>query len=266
MARSRGSSPLARGLPPTHPQFPPPARIIPARAGFTGSSRTGATRHGDHPRSRGVYVNQPTMVRSIPGSSPLARGLPRPRHRPGAEDRIIPARAGFTPRPASRRSRSGDHPRSRGVYPMRIPRKWISPGSSPLARGLPERVPGLVEVPGIIPARAGFTAEGSSETRLIRIIPARAGFTANCGGMPAVVSDHPRSRGVYYWCIWAVQVPSGSSPLARGLRDVDLVADLSTGIIPARAGFTTTATSPPPRRPDHPRSRGVYGLLLRGSV
>ena len=179
---------------------------------------------------------------------------------------IIPARAGFTFRRTRSSSRRWDHPRSRGVYFAPTPPTSTRPGSSPLARGLPSAPWSGRSSGGIIPARAGFTAEGSSETRLIRIIPARAGFTANCGGMPAVVSDHPRSRGVYYWCIWAVQVPSGSSPLARGLRDVDLVADLSTGIIPARAGFTTTATSPPPRRPDHPRSRGVYGLLLRGSV
>ena len=75
-APGRGSSPLARGLPAAVPQQDDAARIIPARAGFTGRSAT--TR------------------RCWAGSSPLARGLlivgsPRELDR-----RIIPARAGFT--------------------------------------------------------------------------------------------------------------------------------------------------------------------------
>ena len=41
---------------------------------------------------------------------------------------------------------------------------------------------------------------------------------------------------------------------------------MTGGIIPARAGFTTTRRSPRWRSPDHPRSRGVYEqtLLLDG--
>ena len=71
-----GSSPLARGLPVGARGRRGPARIIPARAGFT---------RGHHPRRRARL-----------GSSPLARGLlPAPPPH-GAGDGIIPARAGFT--------------------------------------------------------------------------------------------------------------------------------------------------------------------------
>ena len=50
----------------------------------------------------------------------------------------------------------------------------------------------------------------------------------------------------------------GSSPLARGLRRVVAARGLARRIIPARAGFTRYRRRRKPRRPDHPRSRGVY--------
>ena len=70
------------------------------------------------------------------GSSPLARGLLF--RAPSARNatRIIPARAGFTPRPEPRCSPHQDHPRSRGVYMSPRTIAWIPMGSSPLARGL----------------------------------------------------------------------------------------------------------------------------------
>ena len=112
-----GSSPLARGLLRARGAGVAGRRIIPARAGFTSSSRT---RHGaemDHPRSRGVYEYDVQRLVDKAGSSPLARGLlwksnPRP-----ALLWIIPARAGFTP--------------------ISIRRRTGPSGSSPLARGLP---------------------------------------------------------------------------------------------------------------------------------
>ncbi len=50
------------------------------------------------------------------GSSPLARGLLMSKHVHEYEDRIIPARAGFTPSCLASEARLRDHPRSRGVY------------------------------------------------------------------------------------------------------------------------------------------------------
>ena len=54
---------------------------------------------------------------------------------------------------------------------------------------------------------------------------------------------------------------SGSSPLARGLRDLALLHGLPERIIPARAGFTRDAGFDTGDARDHPRSRGVYPRL-----
>ena len=50
----------------------------------------------------------------------------------------------------------------------------------------------------------------------------------------------------------------GSSPLARGLPDVSRGTWRTSGIIPARAGFTRFRRGIHPGLSDHPRSRGVY--------
>ena len=91
-----GSSPLARGLPHSHTGGRIVGRIIPARAGFT--SRRDGHLHGaqDHPRSRGVYVPAWLSLHTVPGSSPLARGLRVGVMVTYTVHRIIPARAGFT--------------------------------------------------------------------------------------------------------------------------------------------------------------------------
>ena len=93
-----GSSPLARGLPDSDSQGGEHPRIIPARAGFTGTGASGRRRGRDHPRSRGVYGDLVDRLRAAGGSSPLARGL-RPSSMPSRTCvGIIPARAGFTGR------------------------------------------------------------------------------------------------------------------------------------------------------------------------
>ena len=200
------------------------------------------SRMPDHPRSRGVYDPVQFELELSVGSSPLARGLPRPSLVPHPAAGIIPARAGFT-HPGRRAATPGrDHPRSRGVYVMRTglvcPLLWIIParagftltcrspsssssGSSPLARGLPAAA-------GPVLARA-------------RIIPARAGFTP------------PWSR--------TAPGPAGSSPLARGLHRGPAGGRGRRRIIPARAGFTVLRHRQGPTQQDHPRSRGVYDTL-----
>ena len=176
------------------------------------------------------------------GSSPLARGLPC-RSRLSRPNRgIIPARAGFTTFPTTTPPGKEDHPRSRGVYYAPAWRRASWSGSSPLARGLPAGGP--------------LGVEG------LRIIPARAGFTPFGEDIPDALKDHPRSRGVYFSPRARARVPPGSSPLARGLHDRGSKGRLSSGIIPARAGFTPSSRSRRPRRSDHPRSRGVYWSSL----
>ena len=217
-AKSNGSSPLARGLP------------APAERPATGIA--------DHPRSRGVYLWTLESSFAVAGSSPLARGLPGTYHAYGEVDRIIPARAGFTASAAAVKSTAEDHPRSRGVYPRLIAQSGRLPGSSPLARGLLRGDLHLDRHPRIIPARAGFTMPSSVRR--------------------STAADHPRSRGVYYWCLSARAWAAGSSPLARGLRVAIALPFVQSGIIPARAGFTKLAGTEVCNPPDHPRSRGVY--------
>ena len=154
------------------------------------------------------------------------------------DNRIIPARAGFTGPETEITEDRTDHPRSRGVYdwfdtPYR--KVW---GSSPLARGL----------------RGG----GRRGRRRRRIIPARAGFTAPGDRRSAPWRDHPRSRGVYCIQVRSGFRGSGSSPLARGLRTRTPESDAIIGIIPARAGFTHSIAYQYQAAEDHPRSRGVY--------
>ena len=221
-----GSSPLARGLRPGPPQP--------------------AWWPRDHPRSRGVYVSRTLRPGRGAGSSPLARGLPAHWRHTEISPGIIPARAGFTHPSRWGASSSSDHPRSRGVYQQGLRPDAARGGSSPLARGLLGVGDGALDRVGIIPARAGFTpmsdADHSSPT------------------------DHPRSRGVYPTPRATSCSACGSSPLARGLRGVDLDDARDRGIIPARAGFTTGWRSRHRRAGDHPRSRGVYSSRTRGLV
>ena len=260
-----GSSPLARGLLRRRTDAMDAAGIIPARAGFTpihpesrcttsdhprsrgvycgsnpstsvteGSSplarglrlRAGAATYSpvDHPRSRGVYGPGGSRCGSWCGSSPLARGLRTARRRRPRRRRIIPARAGFTPGRAGHGPGPTDHPRSRGVYLGGRRLGVAGLGSSPLARGL--------RLASLTPAAR------------TRIIPARAGFTPNLRSHDQLLSDHPRSRGVYGSGFPWSSSGRGSSPLARGLR---------TGRCPTRRWCR-----------DHPRSRGVYSFEATG--
>ena len=213
-----GSSPLARGLRGGRSVETDPGGIIPARAGFTEVPHDDGFDGQDHPRSRGVYRNPKMSTIRKAGSSPLARGLLRGLVNRIGSTRIIPARAGFTRNGSGRVPLIWDHPRSRGVYNDPITVGIAQWGSSPLARGLPEKM----------------------EERLDS------------------VKDHPRSRGVYPVEITDTLSGHGSSPLARGLQPDAQPPQPPTRIIPARAGFTPSTFCPSSAARDHPRSRGVY--------
>ena len=277
-----GSSPLARGL---H-AIPVPAeklpRIIPARAGFTGVQRAPAHSPADHPRSRGVYSRAPSVGVTAQGSSPLARGLRGRGWSIDHEDRIIPARAGFTTRRRTGPRWSEDHPRSRGVYSSQVTPPSMERGSSPLARGLlADRVAG-VSAGGIIPARAGFTwppprlprrswdhprSRGVYRSPLIAFRAVR-GSSPLARGLRMMIHapdigsvDHLRSRGVYPSHGRMTRTFPGSSPLARGLPPRSATSTPRPGIIPARAGFTARRSSTTHRgEGSSPLARGL--LLL----
>ena len=114
----------------------------------------------------------------------------------------------------------------------------MTPGSSPLARGLHDLSPG--------------------DEWYHRIIPARAGFTGYVYDVNSLYPDHPRSRGVYGLMQYTPAWNEGSSPLARGLPQLLAPGDIIIGIIPARAGFTPRGRACTTTVWDHPRSRGVY--------
>ena len=211
----RGSSPLARGLQKVVPPTGTPPGIIPARAGFTSSRRSPPASCRDHPRSRGVYGWHHRQNVGQRGSSPLARGLRLCCFGLDAALRIIPARAGFTPEQHRHRTRSRDHPRSRGVYRLMVFMGCSLRGSSPLARGLRHR------------------GRGDAER----------------------LGDHPRSRGVYRLMVFMGCSLRGSSPLARGLQIGHRLEEALPRIIPARAGFTGRAAPGRCRPGDVPRRR-----------
>ena len=266
-AEALGSSALARGLRGLPLQPGPQDRIIPARAGFTDQCGARLLLPRDHPRSRGVYNTTIIRVEGNDGSSPLARGLRGATRRASGRVRIIPARAGFTGRRPSMLLAWSDHPRSRGVYGISAAERRCVAGSSPLARGLRgrrirprpsgadhPRSRGVYTSTGTRPSSAGGSSPLARGLRVIDmdaaadsgIIPARAGFTP--GGCPPRWSgrDHPRSRGVYDED-GDDAIPVGrSSPLARGLPPTGTGRSSRSGIIPARAGFTSGTRS---RRP-----------------
>ena len=114
--RITGSSPLARGTPPTNSLLPPyqgssplargtPGKIsgiiasiglIPARAGNTGGELFAGGGGGAHPRSRGEHAGRASQTRAQWGSSPLARGTHRLQRTNPLMRGLIPARAGNT--------------------------------------------------------------------------------------------------------------------------------------------------------------------------
>ena len=214
------------------------SRIIPALAGNTPEDCGAERRCGDHPRSRGEYGLLEGSITLAAGSSPLSRGIHRPRLSESILERIIPALAGNTPQRYNCDVAQSDHPRSRGEY---LPRSLsITPhcGSSPLSRGIPLFV--------------------TCKTVSHRIIPALAGNT-DCGrNRHQYTWDHPRSRGEYTSQPEISPATAGSSPLSRGIQRPAYLDTTSAGIIPALAGNTTVRAPVLLMGRDHPRSRGEY--------
>ena len=94
-------------------------------------------------------------------------------------------------------------------------------GSSPLARGTPNKLDPEHISNGLIPARAGNTVEHLGSFRF--------GWA------------HPRSRGEHVTFLYGNLHDAGSSPLARGTRRRRKLCHRVPGLIPARAGNTFNA-------------------------
>ena len=195
---------------------------------------------GAHPRWRGEDRVCTAVQPPTPGSSPLARGGPWGATSGTATWGLIPAGAGRTPAWTSLGPESSAHPRWRGED-ERFPRQggpW--PGSSPLARGGLGRRRQDAGVPRLIPAGAGRTRRG-------------------CGRRPCTRA-HPRWRGEDQHHLKIGADGAGSSPLARGGRDLHDLVPVTRGLIPAGAGRTPSPGRPPRSRGAHPRWRGEDSL------
>ena len=215
---AQGSSPLARGAPLLANVGQGGNRLIPARAGSTRPGTSPSSRPAAHPRSRGEHS-------FLSDPSPLGGWL-------------IPARAGSTLTSASPSTRTTAHPRSRGEHPESVVLPPPAAGSSPLARGARQLLPGPLSAGRLIPARAGSTCPGPPPW-----CPARA---------------HPRSRGEHIGVAELLVVPTGSSPLARGARRRHPARGPRPRLIPARAGSTPSRRTCGWGRGAHPRSRGEH--------
>ncbi|SUE26804.1 Domain of uncharacterised function (DUF2825) [Nocardia farcinica] len=171
----------------------------------------------------------PSTACSLPVSVPLTGDYLRG---------LIPARAGSTSTATRHCSAGRAHPRTRGEHDSPGRAGVQARGSSPHARGA--RV--LLGAPpfgaGLIPARAGSTLVYSRPSRRIRA--------------------HPRTRGEHDTRGPPGRRDRGSSPHARGARDLDRREEFAHGLIPARAGSTAW---PPAGRwcpRAHPRTRGEH--------
>ena len=212
--------------------------IIPACAGSTFVLPHSGHGFRDHPRLRGEHLTSRRPCPWPAGSSPLARGARVAGRVDVREGGIIPACAGSTWLARCSSSPAWDHPRLRGEHRRALSVPTSCPGSSPLARGAQRGRPVRPAARGIIPACAGST----SFRRLV----------------PSGSEDHPRLRGEHPTAAAMALRASGSSPLARGALRFSRRSHRQVGIIPACAGSTSSTSSTPRRRRDHPRLRGEH--------
>ena len=232
-----------------------------------------------HPRSRGEHAPLFHRPFCIVGSSPLARGTRRERHRDRVPGGLIPARAGNT-RPSSQaRFQTRAHPRSRGEHMSGSSHWLLSSGSSPLTRRNTTRRSVVTRLPGAHPRSRGehrkskdylaYEKGSSPPVRGARqdplcggalrgLIPACAGSTNREGVIVVIHGAHPRSRGEHWCGPEAADLDEGSSPLARGTRRHGQRRVFPVGLIPARAGNTADAQCREGREGAHPRSRGEH--------
>ena len=224
-------------------------RLIPARAGKTGVAPVGGARNAAHPRACGENPKCAATFTTSPGSSPRVRGKRRHRRRDARNSGLIPARAGKTRSspaiPAPRRA----HPRACGENGSRYRGGRRGAGSSPRVRGKRPRPIRARKPARLIPARAGKTEENTLGTRCPRA--------------------HPRACGENISPLRRAAVIVGSSPRVRGKR-ADRCAGLARlGLIPARAGKTSSPLGAISPRRAHPRACGenMRGMkLLRFQV
>ena len=149
---------------------------------------------------------------------------------------LIPARAGKTARFYAGLVSIEAHPRAGGENPAMLGSSLQLFGSSPRGRG----------------KRAYSTPTIFSQ----RLIPARAGKTRGRPGAARANGAHPRAGGenVILLCSWPST--SGSSPRGRGKHQGRRVCRRRMGLIPARAGKTSSISPTSWPTWAHPRAGG----------
>ena len=210
--------------------------LIPARAGKTAVAAIRADATPAHPRAGGENVVSATLPVGSPGSSPRGRGKRTLGSGAGFSLRLIPARAGKTPRPSPEPSTPRAHPRAGGENGMMVEAPKPGAGSSPRGRGKLTRSPRRTKPVGLIPARAGKTSASTGRTLRRRA--------------------HPRAGGENHSFVRKGDASAGSSPRGRGKLDRSIVTPVSPGIIPARAGKTRGCWLPAAPPQAHPRAGG----------
>ena len=233
-----GSSPRARGTPQRCNYRVAHRRFIPASAGNTLRVRAVTLGLAVHPRERGEHGMAVSRASASAGSSPRARGTPRPSQSRCMQRRFIPASAGNTPAlPAESRQRPV-HPRERGEHPVSTTCAPCSCGSSPRARGTRTAVAALHQHQRFIPASAENTC----------------GFHPS----PAEPPVHPQERGEHAPARHPQTLEDGSSPRARGTLHDQSRDGYAQRFIPTSAGNTTyPGTTYGASSGSSPRARGT---------
>ena len=154
---SNGSSPHGRGKQTEVALQIFTGRLIPARAGKTLPPHPPGAATPAHPRTGGENPRPARRIAMSPGSSPHGRGKPNPRQPNRLPGRLIPARAGKTPRYRRPHKPRTAHPRTGGENSARGLSHAMAGGSSPHGRGKHGYPRPWRAVVRLIPARAGKT-------------------------------------------------------------------------------------------------------------
>ena len=150
-----GSSPPARGTREPVVRSCYSLRFIPARAGNTARPAPARCTTAVHPRPRGEHEALALAPGEPDGSSPPARGTPRPARPAVRGIRFIPARAGNTSPSGQLLGHVPVHPRPRGEHSFVSSSFSLFGGSSPPARGTRSTGHPLVPAYRFIPAQRG---------------------------------------------------------------------------------------------------------------
>ena len=110
--------------------------------------------------------------------------------------------------------------------------------------------------PGTSPRARGKRGRFSLSLMIFRNIPACAGKTLPCTINRSCCTEHPRVRGENCFPSHSGQIWLGTSPRARGKREIVSAAQKLVGNIPACAGKTGPSLYMSMIRQEHPRVRG----------